>query len=161
MRLLSVALHETAEAPALLHGRRLQREPCKAGWSWADAMRAMERNAGKKKPDLKTKLPTQKTNPTVLSNEVSKLTTTVGSKPLCCLSGRRRMVSSDHAHIEDCPQDTELDLFRASGLGVSDDADGFGRHDDPVGILAALWYSIWIVHPELVASTYWPTNPID
>jgi len=25
-----------------------------AGWFWADAMRAMERNAEKKKPDLKT-----------------------------------------------------------------------------------------------------------
>jgi len=25
-----------------------------AGWSWADAMRAMERNAEKKKHDLKT-----------------------------------------------------------------------------------------------------------
>jgi hypothetical protein len=26
----------------------------RAGWSWADAMRAMERNAEQKKPDLKT-----------------------------------------------------------------------------------------------------------
>ena len=33
----------------------------RAGWFWADAMRAMERNADQKKPDLKTKLPSQKT----------------------------------------------------------------------------------------------------
>ena len=34
----------------------------RAGWFWADAMRATERNGEQKKPDLKTKLPTQKTN---------------------------------------------------------------------------------------------------
>ncbi|MEI8292251.1 MAG: hypothetical protein WCH99_22500, partial [Verrucomicrobiota bacterium] len=59
VRLLSVALHEKAEAPALLHGRRLQREPCEAGWSWADAMRATERNAEAEKagPENGGKLP--------------------------------------------------------------------------------------------------------
>jgi len=35
----------------------------RAGWSVADAVRATERNAGQKTPDLKTKLPSQKTNP--------------------------------------------------------------------------------------------------
>ena len=59
---MSVALHETAEAPALPRGSGLQKEPRGTGLSLADAMRATERNGEQKKPDLKTKRPTQKTN---------------------------------------------------------------------------------------------------
>ena len=60
MRLRSVALHEKAAPPALLHGRRLQREPCKAGWCVGQGREGDRKKREQKKPDLKTKLPTQK-----------------------------------------------------------------------------------------------------
>ena len=60
MRIRSVALHEKAAPPALLHGRRLQREPCKAGWCLGQGREGDRKKREQKKPDLKTKLPTQK-----------------------------------------------------------------------------------------------------
>ena len=55
MRLLSVALHVSAEPPALPRGRSLRRAPRGAGWSCGEAVRATDRHAAKNKTDL-TKL---------------------------------------------------------------------------------------------------------
>jgi hypothetical protein len=60
VRIRSVALHEKAAPPALLHGRRLQREPCKAGWCLGQGREGDRQKREQKMPDLKTKLPTQK-----------------------------------------------------------------------------------------------------
>ena len=79
MRLLSVALHEKAEAPALLHGSGLQRAPCEAGWSWADAMRATERDAGAEKAGIENEAADTKNHVHNDANAVRKLATTVGS----------------------------------------------------------------------------------
>ena len=52
MRLLSVALHVSAEPPALPRGRSLRRAPRGAGWSCGEAVRATARDAEQKKTDL-------------------------------------------------------------------------------------------------------------
>jgi len=55
VRLLSVALHEKAEPPALPSGSALQKVATsgRAG-AVGDAVRAMDESAGAEKPDLKT-----------------------------------------------------------------------------------------------------------
>ena len=101
MRIRSVALHEKAAPPALLHGRRLQREPCKAGWCPGQGREGDRKKREQKKPDLKTKLPTQKHFTKQSSN---------ASKPIPCLPSQpqtrpnsKRLAARRRWH-EGCPQ---------------------------------------------------------